>query len=230
MWVGIVSAPDFFTADRWIVSFFTETSGGEYSAFPMRPLKELVVERRGALDPQQLGEVEITYLGLENVRPLTGELVNFAPRPASAIKSRSKVFGADDVLYGRLRPELNKVYLAQGRVTEGVCSGEFIVLTPNTDYVLPRYLRHALASSFVSQFVSKFKVGASLPRMGVKDLLGIEIPVPPLDVQTRMVSRLEEIDAEVEELRNKLEHLPLQQAKAFVSSISWGSGEIKLDV
>jgi hypothetical protein len=175
-----------------------------------------------------MGNVTISYLGLENVRPLTGELVDFSPRPASSVKSRSKVFQPDDVLYGRLRPELNKVFLAQGQVTKGLCSGEFIVLVPHKDYILPRYLRHALASAFVTQFAVKFKVGASLPRMATADLLGIEIPVPPLNIQATMVRQLAKIDAEIADLRAKLEALPQRETAAFVSAISSGSETIDL--
>lgn len=228
MWIGEVSGAQFFGANRWTVSFFTESSGVTLSAFPMRPLRELAAERRGSSDPQQLGDISIAYLGLENVRPMTGELVDFANRSATSVKSRSKIFQRDDVLYGRLRPELNKVFLAQGQVTEGLCSGEFIVLVPRKDVVLPRYLRHALASPFVTQFASKFTVGASLPRMATEDLLGIDIPVPPLEIQAKMVKRLAEIDSEIAELRGRLEGLPSKQTDAFLEAISSGSGVIDL--
>lgn len=229
MWLGEVSGTELVNANRWTVSFFTEANLVTRSAFPLHPLSKVAVERRGSSDPQQMGDVEICYIGLENVRSLTGELVDFAPRPAASVKSRSKIFKPDDVLYGRLRPELNKVFLAEGQVSEGLCSGEFIVLVSRKDYVLPRYLRHALASSFVTQFVAKFKVGAALPRMAIDDLLGIEIPIPPLDIQAKMVARLAEIDAEIANLRAKLEDLPINEAKAFIAAIASGTGTIDLD-
>lgn len=228
MWIGEVSGAEFFSANRWTVSFFTESKASTVSAFPMRPLREVVAERKGAADPQQLGDVSISFLGLENVRPLTGELVDFSERPAISVKSRSKIFRRDDVLYGRLRPELNKVYLAQGEVCEGLCSGEFIVLIPRTDVVLPRYLRHILASSFVTQFAAKFKVGASLPRMATEDLLSIEVPIPPIEVQAKIVKRLEEVDAEIIELRAKIEELPGLQAEALLTAIADGSDSIDI--
>lgn len=229
MWIGNASGAQFFSANRWTVSFFNETRDVGTSAFPMRPLRELAVERRGAADPQKLGDIYISYLGLENVRPLTGELIDFQPKPALAIKSRSKIFRTDDVLYGRLRPELNKVFLAQGPLTEGLCSGEFIVFVPRTDLVLPRYLRHALASSFVTQFVSKFTVGASLPRITTADLLGINIPVPPVSIQVQMVKKLAEVDFEIAELRSRLQKLPIKQTHAFLESVSSGSGTIDIE-
>ncbi|MBJ9714633.1 restriction endonuclease subunit S [Burkholderia gladioli] len=227
MWIGEVCATELFGANRWTVSFFSNAEQqATNSAFPMRPLGELAEERRGSSDPQKLGDIEITYLGLENIRSITGELVDFAPRVARSIKSRSKIFRRNDVLYGRLRPELNKVFLAQGEVEDGLCSGEFIVLVPKTNLVLPRYFRHALASSFVTKFAEKFRAGASLPRIAADDLLSIEIPVPPIEVQTEMVDQLIEIDNEIVRLRSRLEKLPGSAERALLKAISSGTSAV----
>jgi hypothetical protein len=230
MWTGVVESTRLFRADRWTVSYFTETRVSGTWAYRQRPLRELAVERRSTVDPKQYGEESIVYIGLENIRSTTGELVDFALRPASSIKSRSKTFRPGDVLYGRLRPELNKVYLAQEPASEGMCSGEFIVLAPRQDVVLPRYLRHILASSFVTQFAGKFTVGASLPRMSTSDLLGIEVPVPPLDVQARLVEQLGKIDQEIISLRARLATLPAQQAEGLLAALSSGRPVIEMAV
>ncbi|MFO1335415.1 MAG: hypothetical protein U1E80_10025 [Piscinibacter sp.] len=228
MWTRVVESATLLEADRWTVSYFAEMKVSGRSAHRKRPLRDLAVERRSTIDPQQHGDEPIVYLGLENVRPTTGELVDFALRPASSIKSRSKTFQAGDVLYGRLRPELNKVYLAQSPAAEGMCSCEFIVLAPRQEVVLPRYLRHILASSFVTQFAGKLTVGASLPRMSPSDLLGIEVPVPPLAVQARLVEQLARIDQEIVALRARLAALPAQQAEGLLVALSTGRTEIEV--
>lgn len=230
MWIDVVESATLLKANRWTVSYFTEAKAPGVSAYRHLPLREMADERRTTLDPQQFGDARIVYLGLENIRSTTGELVDFAPRPASSVKSRSKTFRENDVLYGRLRPELNKVYLAQPPASEGVCSGEFIVLTARQDIVLPRYLRHILASSFVTQLAGKFTVGASLPRMAAEDLLSIEVPVPPLDVQARLVKQLLKIDQEIIALRARLESLPVQQAEGLLEALSTGKPVIRTGV
>lgn len=208
---------------RWTPSFFFGAENTLCTAYEMTELRHLVSERRGAVDPQALGELQISYLGLENVRPQTGELVGFEPRTASSIKSRSKVFKSGDILFGRLRPELNKVYLVDGQPSEGICSGEFIVLTPITSRVNARYVRHIIASSFISQFVQKFRVGASLPRMAVDDLLGIKVPLPPLPVQEKISLQLAVMDEELRELRRRVEELPNRQHKVLMEAVGCGS-------
>lgn len=227
MWTDVVESARLLKANRWTVSYFTEADTPGISAYRQLPLRELANERRTTLDPQQYGDTHIVYLGLENVRSTTGELVEFAPRRASSIKSRSKTFRENDVLYGRLRPELNKVYLAQSPASDGMCSGEFIVLAARQDIVLPRYLRHILASPFVTQLAGKFTVGASLPRMAAEDLFSIEVPVPPLDVQSKLVEQLEKIDQEIITLRTRLETLPAQQAEGLLEALSTGKPVIR---
>ncbi|MFM5732822.1 restriction endonuclease subunit S [Aeromonas caviae] len=206
-------------SNRWTPSFFFGAENSPYAAYDMIELRQLVSEKKGAIDPQKQGERQISYLGLENVRSQTGELVGFEPRAASSIKSRSKIFGLGDILFGRLRPELNKVYLVDGEPSEGICSGEFIVLAPITSRVNARYVRHIIASPFVTKFIEKFRVGASLPRIAADDLLGIKVPVPPLEVQEQIARRLAEMDQELRGLRLRVEELPSQQLEALMMAV-----------
>ena len=148
-----IAYSDLLNADRWTPAYFLQESEELSSAYPMLPLAKVVKERKGTVDPQALGDSSINYLSLENVRPQTGELHNFKPKLAKEIKSRSKVFDENDVLYGKLRPELNKVYLCQGELNTGVCSGEFLVLSPIRDKINPIYLRHILASLYITSIV-----------------------------------------------------------------------------
>lgn len=226
MWTGIVQSSELLSSDRWTVAYFAKGDALVSAQFLMRPLREVVRERRGATDPQQLGDESVNYLGLENIRSQTGELINFTPRKATTVKSRSKIFRRGDVLFGRLRPELNKVYLAEGNITEGICSTEFIVLMATENVLVPRYLRHVLASRYVSQFAEKFKSGAALPRMDVDSLLSIPIPVPPLNVQEEFARRLQSYDEEVARLRERLETLPDAVTNALVRALQEGKKEL----
>lgn len=228
MWIGEIQKVKLHEAERWVVSYFAKTGSSPEAGFPMRALRDVVRERQGATDPQQLGDEIISYLGLEHVRPASGELVGFAPRAANTVKSRSKVFRRSDVLFGRMRPELNKVYLAEGEVEEGICSTEFVVLISMEGILLPRFLRHVLASSFVTERIGRFRGGAALPRINTSDLLSIPIPVPPLHVQQRMVEQLLALDAELVGLRRRVEALPTIMSEALTQALSAGDEELSV--
>lgn len=227
MWSGEVSSVHLREARRWVVSYFSKTNSLTASGFPMRALREVVRERQGATDPQQLGNRLISYLGLEHVRSASGELINFTQRPANSVKSRSKVFRKGDVLFGRMRPELNKVYLADGDVEEGICSTEFVVLISLEGILVPRFLRHVLASSFVTNHIGRFRGGAALPRINTSDLLSIAIPLPPLDVQHRMAEQLRVLDEGLVTLRRQVEASPTVMSESLSQALVSGSGELE---
>ena len=227
MWAVEVSSPHLREARLWVVSYFAKTGSSAASGFPMRTLREVVRERQGATDPQQLGDQIISYLGLEHVRSGSGELVGFAQRPANSVKSRSKVFRRGDVLFGRMRPELNKVYLAEGEVEDGICSTEFVVLIALEGVLIPRFLRHVLASSFVTDHIGRFRGGAALPRVNTSDLLSISIPVPPLEVQHRMAEQLQALEEELAGLRRRVEALPGLMSEALSQALVAGIGEME---
>ncbi len=226
MWSGIVPIESLDEAGRWTVAFFSTQTRQLASHFPMVAISDIAEEKKTTVDPRALTDETINYLGLENVRSETGELTAFSPVPASKIKSRSKSYKTGDVLYGRLRPELNKVYLAEDSISPGICSNEFIVLRARPDKVRERFLRYLLASHYVSQFASKLRTGASLPRMSSADLLAIQVPLPPLDVQDRVCLNLDIIDARLRELREIVEWLPEAALTNFASTLEDGDDRI----
>lgn len=223
MWTGTVTQSEIHAADRWNVSYFSvDRLPATTSAFDVVELGSFAKERKGSIDPQSGDDLPVNYLGLENIRPLTGELVDFRERMLSSIKSRCKLFSRGDILYGRLRPELNKAYLADGHVSEGICSGEFIVLSIDRKFANPRFIRHLLASPYVTEVVQRYRAGAALPRIAAKDLLSIKLPLPPLEFQNDVALHLEQADKRIVALRNSLENHPKVVQDALMNVIEQG--------
>src|SRR5690242_891297 len=142
MWIGTTTRDQLRRRVCWKAEFYCEELPLPVgTAYPSRKLATLVEERKETVDPQSRPEELFRYVGLENVESTTGNLVDFKPRYGREIRSRSKAFHAGDILYGRLRPYLNKVFLAEEPAADGLCSAEFYVLIPRLDRVLPRFLR-----------------------------------------------------------------------------------------
>ncbi len=70
------------------------------------------------------------YIGLENIESNTGQLVNFSETSGDGIKSNKFQFTKEHILYGKLRPYLNKVYLPN---FTGVCSTDIIPIKPDSN-------------------------------------------------------------------------------------------------
>lgn len=106
--------------------------------------------------------------------------------PAATMKSSAVHFKPGDVLYGRLRPYLNKVY----RPTfEGLCSAEFIVL-PEGERVHGGYLQYFLNSSAFVRYASHLNTG-DRPRVDFDQIASYGIPLPDTDEQRRIVAEIE---------------------------------------
>jgi restriction endonuclease S subunit len=208
---------------RWKAEFFlltdTENDKDRLASENLVPIRSLVTERKETVDPSSLGNVEINYLGLENILSLTGELVEFSSRPAKSIKSRSKVFRTGDVLYGRLRPNLNKVWLACGDISEGICSTEFLVLVPVVDRIRPAVLRYLLSSQYIQRHALRLQTGTALPRMNLDDLLDIEVPVPTLEKQKKLEEKLLDDFRNLIALRAKLNEMPRRILEEFMQEV-----------
>jgi hypothetical protein len=124
------------------------------------------------------------------------------------------------VLYGRLRPYLNKVFVADGRVGEGLCSGEFFVLTPRPDGFRPHVARAVLASELVRHIVRDLVTGSALPRLALDELLAIEVPVPPPEVQAAIEALIRRESARRRELRHAAAQITPDIERALLAMLA----------
>lgn len=130
---------------------------------------------------------ELKYVGLESIESGTGELVNgdLSKTPETP-RAASFHFDKRHVLYGKLRPYLNKVVAPE---FEGKCSTELVPLLPSED-LDRRYLAYFLRSPATVQSITVRTAGSRMPRADMRFLLGLEIPLPPLPEQRRIVDLL----------------------------------------
>src|SRR5436190_23093397 len=83
-------------------------------------LGEIVQPTRPKYNPADYPD--LSFIGMEHIEAHTMRLLGTVP--AGTMRSNAVHFMPHDVLYGRLRPYLNKVFLPD---FEGLCSAEFIV-------------------------------------------------------------------------------------------------------
>jgi len=127
------------------------------------------------------------YIGLENIESNSGMLINFTKTLGENIKSSKFIFRKEDILYGRLRPYLNKVWLAE---FDGICSTDIWVFRSKQDCVLPLVLANILRSKEILMKTSSFMTGSNLPRVRKDYFDSIKIALPPLEIQQKIVEKL----------------------------------------
>ncbi|MDM2835769.1 restriction endonuclease subunit S [Citrobacter sp. Cpo091] len=220
MLFSIVSEEELTSSPRWNVESFLLVKDicSTHSDFEMTALYNLVTLRKESINPFDFPEKKYNYIGLENISQNDGELIGDIKKVGFDIKSRSRVFYSGDVLYGKLRPNLNKCLLVDKDI-DGICSSEIIVLIPNLKLINPVYLRELLLSKYVSEHVMSMTSGATLPRLNVQEFLELKVPFPPLNMQVEISNRLlrkREIINSYEDKINKLKKTISLEFNAFI--------------
>ncbi|MBV2361714.1 restriction endonuclease subunit S [Thalassococcus sp. CAU 1522] len=166
------------------------------SGWAIGPLSDFITPRGEKVSPSAFPE--LPFIGMDHVEAHTTRILGSVP--ASELKSNAARFFENDVLYGRLRPYLNKV--AQPKF-DGLASAEFIIFGGN-ELIYPAFLRHRLNARDFVAFAASLNAG-DRPRVNFEQIGDFEILVPPLNEQRRIVEKIEalfdEIDKGVESLQ-----------------------------
>lgn len=130
---------------------------------------------------------DLRYIGLETIESGSGQFQDGdLSKTPEVPQANSFHFGPEHVLYGKLRPYLNKVALPE---FEGKCSTEIIPLRP--DAALDRrYLAYFLRSADTVAHISERTAGARMPRADMDFVLGLQLLLPSLDEQRRIIDLL----------------------------------------
>lgn len=143
-------------------------------------------------------------LELEDIEKDTSKILQrhtFAQRQSKSTKNR---FYAGDVLYGKLRPYLNKVVRAD---QDGYCTTEIIPL-PSSRWLDGSYLFYWLKHPEFLDYVTSVSHGLNMPRLGTE--AGNEAPfvLAPLNEQKRIADKLDAVLARVDACRERLDRVP----------------------
>ena len=138
-------------------------------------------------------------LNLDMVEQQTGRVIEYKYVGEDDLNGSIIQFDTENVLYSKLRPNLNKVVLPQ---KDGFSTSELLPLRPDARVLNRDYLAVFLRSdSFVTWAVSK-TAGAKMPRLGTKDLMSAEIPVPTIEQQKKIAEKFKKLEQLIS-LRNQ---------------------------
>jgi len=163
------------------------------SKWPMVRLGDVAVINRESCDPATLyGEKTFVYLDISAVENGSG-LISFSNRVKGIeAPSRAKrVVQQGDILLSTVRPNLQAFAYLKEAPLNAVASTGFAVLTPKVEKANGRFLYNLLFSeSVIRQMVGRMGKGA-YPSITQRDVEQIDIPLPPLEEQERMVAELD---------------------------------------
>ncbi len=159
------------------------------------------------------------YIGLENIESWTGKYVS---SDSQYDKSQALAFFENNILFGKLRPYLAKVFCASN---DGCCSSEFCILNFSSSVNI-RYFWNLLISPTFIDHVTKSTYGTKMPRANTDFIKNICVPVPPRIEQDRIALYLDatsaKIDSLISETRSSIEEYKKLKQAVITQAVTKG--------
>jgi type I restriction enzyme S subunit len=132
---------------------------------------------------------ETWVLELEDIEKGSSKLLSKVLARERKFKSTKNGFPAGAVLYGKLRPYLDKVLIAE---SPGVCTTEISPIS-FFENIEAGYLRWYLKSPYFISYADGSTYGMNLPRLGTDSAREALFPFPPQREQSRIVAKVDEL-------------------------------------
>jgi type I restriction enzyme S subunit len=171
------------------------------SRWPKSRLGDLLRLRKEVVHPRDNPSGPAVFVGLEHVQSLTGERIGSLPVEMSQLTGRKPRFYTGDIVYGYLRPYLNKLWVAE---FDGLCSVDQYVYEVNREKADTGFIAWFMRSPI---YLERAPVDASpgqLPRIRTEEVASVEINLPPLNQQRTLVAQIENEFTETTALKQTL--------------------------
>lgn len=172
----------------------------------------------GSSDKAESGDIpeDAWLLDLEDIEKNTSRLLQRKYFLDSPSKSTKTAFSTSDVLYGKLRPYLNKVIVAD---MPGYCTTEIVPIR-TFGFIDPQYLCYTLRRPEFIAYANSKSYGMNLPRLSTEDARSVPFPLPPLAEQRRIVAKVDALMALVDKLETQLATIHTAGEKLLAAAVS----------
>jgi type I restriction enzyme S subunit len=155
------------------------------------------------VEPQDI-PAEAWVLELEDIEKDSSRILQRLSQSERQSLSTKNRFDAGDVLYGKLRPYLNKVVIADA---PGFSTTEIVPVRAGAA-LERRYLFHWLKNPAFLKYVEAASHGMNMPRLGADAGRAAPLVLAPRPEQTRIADQLDTLLARIQACQDRLEAIP----------------------
>lgn len=185
--------------DKLAQSIFYDMFGddGDFEKVKLGDVVEVV---SGLVDPNIEPYCSQLHVSPANIVSDTNEIVNCVKAKDEGLISDKYPFKTGMVLYSKIRPNLNKVAVAN---FDGICSADMYPLT-----VLPKannvFITKLLSSKQFLEYAIKNSGRARMPKLNRETLFSYSFKLPPLSLQQQFADKISAIEAQKELVKQSI--------------------------
>lgn len=221
---GLLNFLHFVNVRRWDVPFYSSRSKVE-SMYDTTTLGECIehymVDKNHhslRIETYNTPEKQFHYIGMENIEKDTGILNSFQIVNGKSIKSQTVRIPKGFMIYGKLRPYLNKYWENIEDYDDIVCSSEFLCFLPKKE-LNKSFFKYILSSYIIQEQIADSMTGARMPRIDESIFKNIVVPIPPRSVQDAISTYLIERDEKIARLKYESKELKESATNMFLTEI-----------
>ncbi|MGQ2912118.1 restriction endonuclease subunit S [Aeromicrobium sp.] len=158
----------------------------------MTALGDVCTVRSSLVDPTRPEFARLPHIAPDRIEKGSGRLLNYRTAGEDGVTSGKYRFEAGDVLYSKIRPNLNKVALVD---LAGICSADMYALDVDRNLATPEYVAQLLRSQDFLDYATSLSNRANIPKLNREQLLRFDLHLPSLPEQQRIAAILDHADA-----------------------------------
>ncbi|WP_392436649.1 restriction endonuclease subunit S [Cruoricaptor ignavus] len=132
------------------------------------------------VDSYKTPDRDFRYIGMENIEKGTGKLLELQNVKGLEIKSQTLNVPPGFLIYGKLRPYLNKYWINETDFENIICSSEFFVFDIEEKVLDKYFFKYVLASKIIQTQISDKTSGARMPRINEEIFFNLKLPMPEM--------------------------------------------------
>lgn len=131
------------------------------------------------------------HIGIDSIEKETGALTGYRTVAEDGVISGKYLFTPKHIIYSKIRPNLNKVALPN---FNGLCSADAYPILPIEGKCNRIFLAYDMRSQFFLDYILQFCNRTNLPKVNRKEVSGFETPLPPIELQNKFATFVEQTD------------------------------------
>ncbi len=137
------------------------------------------------------GYEDYPHIGIDSIEKETGRLSGYRTVAEDGVISGKYLFTDKHIIYSKIRPNLNKVAMPD---FVGICSADAYPILVKESICVKEYLGYTMRSQYFLDYILAFSNRTNLPKVNKKQVEGFSLPLPPLKLQQKFASFVEQVD------------------------------------